>query len=243
MSENQNTSIPNPSILPTEALKFVMSVGPASTALCRGATTASTIREALTTGVPVRDAVLKCVHEASADNSILLGEFLMHYMGMLLERAAYHARPMQRDCSGQDLAQSIYKDLLPTISELDFQSEPAFLSLLLTRLGWKAGDHQRRSRTERRREDLRVDYDATHETFEGNGPSSPSILSSKEELEALMGRVGELKPRDRTLLNLFLGGKSALQVGEYLGISSDAARKRLERLRERLEPHGLQPTT
>jgi RNA polymerase sigma factor (sigma-70 family) len=242
MTHKHTPSDPMPSALPAEAMLFLDILGPESALLCCQPKRAASISKAIADEVPVHDAVLREVFLAAHTDTNLLGEFLNYYTNLLVPCAHAYARPMPHNGSVMDLINSIYVDLLPIVKELKFDSELTFLSLLTQRLGWKVLDHQRKDGAERRRDDLRVPSDMNKVSRTDAPLKTAGLLSVKEDCHTLMTRIAEFAPADRTLFNLFLSGKSALQVGEYLGISSEAARKRHYRLRCRLQPQEIYAT-
>ncbi|MAF66040.1 MAG: hypothetical protein CMJ84_10350 [Planctomycetes bacterium] len=221
-------------------------LGPVTARMIAGEGTCLAFERTLEQGADEIDALLSTAYSLARQNRAVAGEFLQHFMSMLLASPdAVPGHDLRNIVDPQDLVQSVVGDVLPLLSELEFQSRGQFLSLLIRRLNWKRVDKIRLQRTAARGGDWRrksVDPDAQVPRRHRTDPLTPlSAMICAEQEERLVLAMHELGADDQRILRAGMTGATSTELAKLLGCSPGAARKRAQRARDRLRDR-VRPT-
>jgi len=178
--------------------------------------------------------VLRAIHGQLGKEAGLEEEFIGYFLSRLLQVRMVDLYPgLRRFLDTGDLVQSVLGDLWPQLRALEFRDQSSFTALLVTRLRWKAGSRRRDLHAGKRREDRRATGLSPDEI--PSQPASPlEGQVSKEEAERTVEALFRLPPQDRTAVRLHMEGASSEEIAQEIGVSVNAARKRLERALRRL---------
>ena len=213
-------------------------LGPASAELLGDVAVGEAVRARIGKGLAVEDAVLAEVFGRAGKERELAGEFFGYLLGDVVAlRTLLPARSagLQRLLDSGDFVQSVLGDLWPALGTLEFRTKGQFLALLAQRFQWKVADRQKGLECQRRREDLRVEV-ALEGLGVATGEMGPlSEIASQEEAARLAGAISRMGGRDRELLRLHLQGRSVEAIAAEVHLGIDAARKALQRARERVK--------
>ncbi len=224
---------------PTAALAYCeRRLGPASARALRSAAGSTELARRLSAGAAHEDAVLGTVHSLARDDPELAAEFLGHFHDDILRLG--HGRlspPFRRVLDTDDLVQSMLGDLWQVLGEIRFDNRASFLSLLATRLRWKAQNRARDLRAGPRRLDRQVELPA-EEIAASPTPGPPTEAAAAEEYADAAARVERLSARDRLLLQALLAGKTLDEIAAECGLEREAARLAVKRAVERSRSTG-----
>ena len=214
-----------------EAVEFARGrLGPESERLLREPSQQALLARRLSQGQFLEDAVLAQVFTFLKDRQALQNEFFSYIL------ATGHAQfsgllpaGLRRFLETGDLVQSVFGDLLGDLQSLWFETRSQFLALLLQRLRWKAADHDKQRKAQRRQEQLRVSTSPETLQQSDQGPSPASKADDREREERLVLALMRLGTRDREIIKMHLRGEPVERIGESLGLEREAARKALRR--------------
>jgi RNA polymerase sigma-70 factor (ECF subfamily) len=171
-----------------------------------------------------------------------LGELLQGYRGLLLKEAN-EGLPMELQARGgaSDLVQETFLKATVAFPKFQGQEEPQFRAWLLTMLHNTERNFRRDQWTESRQPG-REEPLQQGDTSSGAGQDlaapvdSPSAaVARREEEKRLADAMAQLNEKDHTVIQLrHFQGLSFREIGEHLGISEEAARKRFTRALDQL---------
>ena len=214
-----------------EILEFARaSLGPRSMNVLSEPAAQALVFSRLRSGSELADAVLAEIHSRSRADRELADEFLGYFLLDAYRNGRRLVTPfLQRFVDTGDLVQSTFGDLWDELAGLTFETRAQFVSLLALRLRWKAQDHARRLRTQRRGEDKRSDVDPEQLGHADAEPTPASAAMASEERERLALALMRLPERDRLIVRLYLRGEALPEIMRATGLASEAARKALQR--------------
>lgn len=222
----------------TAAIRFAReSLGPRSLALLADRAALDAARGRARAGAQVEDAVVGALFERAARDRELASELLRYLLfgcGDISARVPRLPAELVGVLDPDDLLQSVLGDLWPRLAELRFETRGQFLALLAQRLRWKAADHEKRGQRLRRRADLRIERPPEELGLRAPGASPLTVLALREEAGRLALALGRLPERDGTLLRLHLRGMDVEVLARECGLTRDAARKALQRAKQRV---------
>jgi len=187
-------------------------------------------------GKDLEDSVLAAVFRRWTEGDQEAGgEFLSFFFAEHL--GAKHSTSLPASLrhlfDSEDLLQSVAADLWPDLGALSFESRGQFAALLLKRLRWKLLDKRKLLQRGKRREDLREDV-ADLPSVASRERSPATEAGMRDEATRLTLAISRLRERDRALLRGALGGRPLEDTAHDLGLTPEAARKALQRAKERL---------
>lgn len=210
-------------------------LGPASSAALDGPAYHESYEGYLREGRDPLDALLATVYPLALEDRTIAGEFLAHFMALLLNDGRGRLSTRLRSIYGpEDLVQSVVADLFPRMGDLDFRSRGEYLRLLMMRLAWKG---RRRGRTPQ----AALDGAAIAEAHPGQVPGRPmepltplSGMVNEEDEQYVVLAIAALPPEDQQLLRWSMERWTRVRMADALKCSVPTLRKRLERARQRL---------
>ncbi len=211
-------------------------LGSASVEFVQRAHVYSEILDRCAQGTSVGDAVLSVVHGNLRSSRELEGDFAA-FVTREMERLSHGllGNQLRSTTDSNELVQSVLGDLWTSVADLEFTTKKRFLALLRMRVTNKAREKGRRSRA------LKQGGDQPRERISVSGVSQdeddavPEAANEREGVERLMAQIPSMKAEDKEVLRLFLEGRSHADMADALGLTEDAARKRLARAKERLK--------
>ncbi|NQU48063.1 MAG: sigma-70 family RNA polymerase sigma factor [Planctomycetes bacterium] len=193
------------------------------------------LQRLLAEGMELEDAVLKIVHRLAPDDRAIADEFFGHFLSALMRIGHFSiSEGLRRFVETGDLVNSVAGSLWRDLEKTEFQSRRQFLTYCGQRLQWKAADHSRGLTSGKRREDLHraVDVEMVGASA-SKRPGPETEVGRREDWERLSLAMLRLPPRDRKILQFHLRGEGHAEVAKALGLSSEAARKALQRAIEK----------
>ncbi len=210
-------------------------LGPASAAALDRPAHHESYEGYLREGRDLLDALLATVYPLALEDRTVSGEFLAHFMALLLNDGRGRLSTRLRSIYGpEDLVQSVVADLFPRMGDLEFRSRGEYLRLLMMRLAWKG---RRRGRTPQAALDGVAIAEARPEHVPGRSqePLTPlSEMVNEEDEQYVVLALAALEPEDQDLLRWSMEGWTRARMAEVLECSVPTLRKRLERARQRL---------
>jgi RNA polymerase sigma-70 factor (ECF subfamily) len=177
--------------------------------------------------------------EARAGDRAALGRLLEMFRSYLLAEAEQQAvAGCQARLSSSDLVQMTYVEAVQQIDRFNGRAPAELATWLRTILVHNACDQLRRSQAQLR--DCRREEPGGQEPSGGHEPASPSSLPPvkairHEEHAQLDQAIRSLAPDDQfVLLARYRDHWTFAQIGQHLGITENAARKRWARAMARL---------
>ncbi|KAA3609152.1 MAG: sigma-70 family RNA polymerase sigma factor [Planctomycetota bacterium] len=217
-------------------------LGPASAAFVQQPSIQKRIVNRMAKKTSVRDAVLAEVFRMAKEDQKLAGEFIGFFWKDVLRLTRGKVPPnLRRQLETADVVDSILGDLCMQLSDLEFYNRAAFLSLLSTKFRQKLANKVRGTKAQKRREDQRVFPNEQHWEPESPAASPDSEVSNAETLARLNAAIYRLRPREQQLLRLAFAGKSISEIAEEVDLKTEAARKVVERAREKLKQLLYEP--
>jgi RNA polymerase sigma factor (sigma-70 family) len=186
-------------------------------------------------GLALDDAVFSEVYTLARSRPFVVDEFIGALQRDLARPEGVSTLPdLIPFVDADDICQSVFGDLAGQLFELRFDSRRQFLSMLRTRLDWKLLEYVRWAKAGIRSEDKRVDIPLTS-LDRDSGQAGPRTLAiQRERLEFVERTVDRLRERDRGLLAAYWSGRPMGEIAELCGLNLEAARKAVQRARERL---------
>lgn len=182
------------------------------------------------------------LQRAIAGDSDAVDELIREHEPRLLAFVRSRVGPALRAReSVRDLLQEVLLEIVQGLAAFEYRSEPQFRAWLYTvaarRVHDRARYHRRGKRDvdhQRGLEDTTVGQELLRKGY--STVSTPlRTLQHKEDIERLEDAFAALEEVDRDVLSLaYFCGMSLAEIGEQLGISSEAARKRKTRAQARL---------
>ena len=164
------------------------------------------------------------IQEDEEFSNQLKNEFLGYIYTLCCDRRGLTRNfpAVKRIANTHDLLGEVILDLLGSSSSMMFLGRHRFCTLVWMRMGWKAQQIARRKSHQAlpRDGDLEID---------GSLESPPDESVRKEDLALLERALGQLRPRQRELINLYLRQRTSAEIGEVLGMNPPAVRKALQR--------------
>jgi RNA polymerase sigma factor (sigma-70 family) len=176
------------------------------------------------------------IHSAAKGDREAQNELMQRYWPVI--RDAVHVAKLrmgeklkQREES-VDLQQSAAIKILAALDMHEFRGRPAFAAWVRTLAQAEVVDHHRHHAAQKRAAPELGGSVLDRIAEERRSPESR--YDEMQRFDALLGKLGELKPEYRTALMLHHMGYSHKEIGETLDCTAEAARKLITRARSKL---------
>jgi len=202
-------------------------LGPASAERV-GHATAEQAASALQGCDDLLDAALTLLHRALTEGGPDLNRERREFHGFIYQECLHrrgvtaHYPRIRSTYETHDLLSEVLMDLLEPSSKVEFFGLVPFCSLVVMRMAWRASEISRRMQN-RGVPSLELD------SRPGDSETSQDISAQSEDISNVQAALGQLHPRERTLLEHYLEGVSSAAIGEMMDMKPAAVRKAIQR--------------
>jgi RNA polymerase sigma-70 factor (ECF subfamily) len=182
------------------------------------------------------------IERAGRGDSEALAQLTQQYESKIRIVARVHLGPVLRPyLDSMDLVQSVHRLMLLGLREerFDLSSPAKLVNLAILLVKRKVWQKWRRLRRQQRREAEAGPASDWVDVLASLASPEPDPARAAESRDFLHHVLAGLAPQDEQLLQLYLDGYRQREISEQLGISYQAVRMRLLRVRERLQAGGL----
>lgn len=235
---------PQPAPISVLATRFASDkLGPMSAAWIARPESLLCVEESVASGKHLEDAVLKQVFAGAQRDRGLASEFFSYILFNVFGIAKDTLAPkLRRMVDTGDLLDSVMGGLWERLRDLQFETRAQFVRLVAQALRWKAGEYDRRMKTQRRRGDLQAPGEPEDYQVPNADQTPSSRASQNEERELLPRLLEQLSPKDQDLLRRYLQGATPAEIAESSTpkTTEGAVQKALERALQRARELGFE---
>lgn len=172
------------------------------------------------------DALLAQAFTAAATDPALRAEFFSFFWDRMPTGGATARYPiLRRFLESGDLLASAFGDMMAGMQRLDFRGRHSFQAMLVQRLKWKT--YAKLRRANRDTPELGC---SGPEVADENLASDPArAFEDSETTREIMSAIASLRPRERSLVRLFLNGATGQEMALEVGMKPAASRRALQR--------------
>ncbi len=172
------------------------------------------------------DSLLAQVFEGAEGDPELRAEFFAFFWDRMPTGGSTSRYPiLRRFLDSGDLLASAFGDMMEGLSRLEFRGRHSFQAMLVQRMKWKTYSQLRRANR-----DTPVLGSSGPEFVDGNQASDPATAYEDSEANSeIISAIASLRPRERSLIRLFLNGATGQEMALEVGMRPAASRKALQR--------------